>query len=201
MLDRTLIAILATIALIPTGLMNLFLGGDDKPGGSTNTTTTIETATTIEQPTTTTTAPPIDKAQLELYFQLRNPEVPPIAYWEDVARCETGTDWQNGGRFAGGLGIMTSGKFRDDDMGTWERWGGEEFAPSPDKATKVEQIVVANRIAVTGWKTVVKRDPVIAKRQGVPATYVWSRQGRGYDGWGCIVNTVGTPRQWAKGRG
>ena len=72
-------------------------------------------------------------------------------YWEKIAWCETHTNWQDGGRYAGGLGIMTSSTYGKRDMGTWERWGGEEFAESPDKATREEQIIVANRISTQGW--------------------------------------------------
>ena len=72
-------------------------------------------------------------------------------YWEKIAWCETHTNWQDGGRYAGGLGIMTSSTYGKRDMGTWERWGGEEFAESPDKATREEQIIVANRVSTQGW--------------------------------------------------
>jgi hypothetical protein len=125
-------------------------------------------------------------------------------YWDKVAYCETRNDrthplgnWQNGGRFAGGLGIMTSGTFgkSGEKIGTWERWGGEEFAPSPDKAPKLEQVVVANRIAIHGWQTEVTRDPEFAKRKGVPVKYTWSRPGIGYYGWGCVKGTVGPSKQ------
>ena len=109
----------------------------------------------------------------------------PIEFWEELAVCETRSDWQNTGMYAGGLGIYTKGKFPDSDMGTWERCGGEEFAPSPDKATKEQQIIVANRISVEGWKTTVYRDPAKAKRQGVPAVYVWDKKPTGFGGWGC----------------
>lgn len=107
------------------------------------------------------------------------------SFWEELAQCETAQNWQNGGRYAGGLGIMTSGKFGSSSMGTWERYGGEEFAPSPDKATKEEQITVANRISVEGWKTIVHRDPERAKIMGVPVTYEWDQRPVGFTGWGC----------------
>jgi len=134
---------------------------------------------------------------------------PPTEYWERVAVCEsshdgTNPDWKNGGNYAGGLGIYTQGSFGDPDMGTWERWGGEEFAPSPDKASKEEQITVANRIAVLGWKTVVKRDPVIAKIKGIPAIYKYDKQPVGFTGWGCIKSKstgkwrIGLPKNWNK---
>ena len=103
----------------------------------------------------------------------------PIAmnsFWEKVAQCETASDWQNGGKWGGGLGIY---------QGTWENFGGEEFAPSPGKATKEEQIIVANRIATLGYKTVRHRDPAKAKRMGVPVSYVWDKDPVGFTGWGC----------------
>lgn len=110
---------------------------------------------------------------------------PTIEFWEKLAQCETAQDWQNGGRYAGGLGIMTSSTFPKSSMGTWERFGGEQFAPSPDRATKEEQIIIANRIAVEGYQQTVYRDPDWAKRQGVPAQYLWDQKPVGLNGWGC----------------
>lgn len=110
---------------------------------------------------------------------------PTDAFWDKLAQCETAQNWQDGGRYAGGLGIMTSSSFPKADMGTWERYGGEEFAKSPDKATRDEQIIVANRIAVGGYRTVVNRDKEWAKIHGVPAQYVWDQKAVGLTGWGC----------------
>lgn len=107
------------------------------------------------------------------------------SFWTDLAQCETANNWDNGGRYAGGLGIMNNSRFPKASMGTWERFGGEEFAPSPDKATKEQQIIVANRISVEGYRTLVKRDPDWARRQGVPAEYIWDQRPVGFTGWGC----------------
>jgi len=107
------------------------------------------------------------------------------SFWDELAQCETAQDWQNGGRYAGGLGIMNSSSFPKSSMGTWERFGGEEFAPSPDKATRDEQILVANRISVGGYQKWVDRDPDWARRQGVPARYLWDQKPVGFTGWGC----------------
>ena len=115
----------------------------------------------------------------------RNKAIATLEFWEELAVCETRSNWQDTGQYAGGLGIYTKGKFGDRDMGTWERWGGEEFAPSPDKATKAEQIIVANRVSVEGWKTTVTRDADKAKRMGVPQVYVWDKEPVGFGGWGC----------------
>ena len=106
-------------------------------------------------------------------------------FWDKLAQCETAQNWQDGGRWAGGLGIMTSSTFPKRAMGTWERFGGEQFASSPNKATKEEQIIIANRIAVEGYSQLVHRDPEWARRQGVPATYLWDQQAVGLGGWGC----------------
>lgn len=129
---------------------------------------------------------------------------PTIDYWDKVAQCETANDWKNGGQWAGGLGIYTKGTFGSSSMGTWEYYGGEEFAPSPDKATKEEQIKVANRIAVLGYRTVVNRDPEWAKRAGVPVTYVHHKKPVGFSGWGCVKSKstgkwrIGLPKNWSK---
>ena len=109
----------------------------------------------------------------------------PDSFWTKLAQCETANNWSNGGRWAGGLGIMTSSRFPKGAMGTWERYGGEQFAPSPDKATRDEQIIVANRISVEGYKQVVHRDPDWARRQGIPAVYLWDQKPVGLGGWGC----------------
>ena len=115
----------------------------------------------------------------------REHALPQDEFWDRLAQCETAQDWENGGRYAGGLGIMTSSSFPKADMGTWERFGGEEFAPSPDRATREQQIEVANRIAFTGWSTKWNRDPDWARRQGIPAVWDYQRPAVGLTGWGC----------------
>lgn len=59
------------------------------------------------------------------------------ALWDRMAQCETGGNWHLHGRYAGGLGIY---------VGTWRTVGGDEFAPTPDGATREQQIAVAERI-------------------------------------------------------
>lgn len=99
-----------------------------------------------------------------------------IAFWDKLAVCETNSNWKDGGKWAGGLGIY---------QGTWENFGGTEFAPSPGKATKKEQIIVAHRISTQGYKTIRYRDPDWAKRKGVPVSYKWEKEPVGFGGWGC----------------
>jgi len=64
-----------------------------------------------------------------------------LAMWERLAQCETSGDWRDGGEYGGGLGIY---------VGTWRAYGGHDFAARPQDATKHEQIIVAERIALDG---------------------------------------------------
>lgn len=90
--------------------------------------------------------------------------VPDDSYWDRMARCETAGNWSHypDGQWSGGLGIYA---------GTWDAWGGGEFASNAGYATRDQQIIVANRIATQGYGNV---KPV------------------GYSGWGC-VKTIGYP--------
>ncbi len=101
---------------------------------------------------------------------------PSIKYWSKVAQCETGQNWQDGGNWGGGLGIAES---------TWQGYGGKQFASHPSKATVLEQIVVANRIAVFGFQTneyLTLEDRLNGKPFFRPAV--------GFNGWGCIKNNT-----------
>lgn len=71
----------------------------------------------------------------------------PDSYWDRMAQCETGGNWSMvGSRYSGGLGFYN---------GTWDAFGGREFAARAGQATREQQIVVANRIAnevgLSGW--------------------------------------------------
>lgn len=142
--------------------------------------------TTTEVPVTTVVeTPPAPK--------VREVPLPTEAFWDRLAWCETHQNWQNGGKWAGGLGIYTKGKFADNNMGTWERWGGEEFAPSPDLATREQQIIVAERIAVLGWSKEMTRTPEQAARMGVPINWTWNRPPVGFKGWGALHCATNSP--------
>ncbi len=116
--------------------------------------------TTSTTTTTSSTVPEPSEWEIEWLATL---EVPTDAYWNKVAQCETASNWQDGGQWAGGLGIY---------IRTWRGFGGEEFAPTPDRATRAEQVVVANRIALHGYQNASGdvQQPV------------------GFNGWGCIRN-------------
>lgn len=129
---------------------------------------------------------PDDPAWPEYRWQ-RQHGAPPIDYWETIAHCETRQNWRNGGRWAGGLGIMTAKTFPERGMGTWERWGGEMFAPRPDHATPLQQIVVANRIAMFGWDAAFRRWDGRAQRVRLKR---YAKNPAGFRGWGCISNRI-----------
>ena len=69
---------------------------------------------------------------------------PPVTYsgtsvWDDLARCESGGNWaiNTGNGYYGGLQFS---------LGTWQGYGGGEFAEYPHQATREEQIIVAERL-------------------------------------------------------
>ncbi len=65
--------------------------------------------------------------------------------WDDLARCESGGNWaiNSGNGYYGGLQFS---------LGTWQHYGGAEFAAYPHQATRDEQIIVAERLrAVRGY--------------------------------------------------
>ncbi|MBQ0829510.1 transglycosylase family protein [Streptomyces tagetis] len=70
--------------------------------------------------------------------------------WDRVAECETGGAWsQNSGNgYYGGLQLSQA---------DWERFGGLDYAPSPDQASRSQQIRVAEQVlgeqGVAAWPT------------------------------------------------
>ncbi|MFJ7769177.1 transglycosylase family protein [Streptomyces sp. NPDC097107] len=72
------------------------------------------------------------------------------ASWDRVAECETGGAWsQNSGNgYYGGLQLSQD---------VWERYGGTEYAPSADQASRSQQIRVAEKLhadqGIAAWPT------------------------------------------------
>jgi hypothetical protein len=67
------------------------------------------------------------------------------ATWDRLAQCESGGRWDinTGNGYYGGLQFSPS---------TWRAFGGGEFAASAHRASRAEQIVVAERtLAEQGW--------------------------------------------------
>ncbi|MGW0120403.1 transglycosylase family protein [Streptomyces sp. NPDC003327] len=66
-------------------------------------------------------------------------EAASLDVWEKVAACESSSNWRinTGNGYFGGLQFSQS---------TWERYGGRDFAPRADLASKDQQIAVAERV-------------------------------------------------------
>lgn len=65
--------------------------------------------------------------------------------WDSIAQCESGGDWSinTGNGYSGGLQFA---------QGTWDAFGGGEYAPTASQATREQQIAVAEKIqASQGW--------------------------------------------------
>lgn len=123
-----------------------------------------------------------DPAYNEYMWQIEH-GAPGAKYWSRVAKCETNSDWDDHGTWAGGLGIYNQARFTYPNSGTWERWGGEQFALHPSKATALQQIVVANRIAMFGWRSTYRDWDGITERVIQKVQY---KKPAGFNGWGCI---------------
>jgi nucleoid-associated protein YgaU len=86
--------------------------------------------------------------------------------WDAVAQCESSGNWSinTGNGYYGGLQFSA---------GTWAAFGGLEFAPRADLATKEQQIAVAERtLDVQGpgaWPTCGKALDPSAPEAGAPA--------------------------------
>src|SRR6185312_14712746 len=69
----------------------------------------------------------------------------PLSVWDSVAQCESTNNWSinTGNGYYGGLQFAQS---------TWEGYGGLQYAPRADLATKSQQIAVAEKtLAGQGW--------------------------------------------------
>lgn len=69
--------------------------------------------------------------------------------WDKVAQAESSGNWANAD--TGNNGHYGGLQFSPE---TWKAFGGLEFADRPDKATREQQIEVANRTAFTGYNDV-----------------------------------------------
>ncbi|WP_051716568.1 transglycosylase family protein [Streptomyces sp. NRRL F-5727] len=113
-------------------------------------------------------------------------EAASLDVWEKVASCESSSNWRinTGNGYFGGLQFSQS---------TWEAYGGREFAPRADLASKDQQIAVAERVlkgqGPGAW-------PACGSRAGLarggPAPDAGGGGGRGND-----VRTASLPAQRA----
>ncbi|MGW5396897.1 peptidoglycan DD-metalloendopeptidase family protein [Streptomyces sp. NPDC003952] len=65
-----------------------------------------------------------------------------VGTWDKVAQCESTSDWSidTGNGYYGGLQFSS---------GTWAEFGGWQYAPQADQATKAQQIAVAEKVLAT----------------------------------------------------
>jgi LysM repeat protein len=65
--------------------------------------------------------------------------------WDAVAQCESGGNWSidTGNGYYGGLQFSAS---------TWAGYGGTQYAPTADKATKAQQIQIAEKVLASQGK-------------------------------------------------
>ncbi|MBB2945247.1 nucleoid-associated protein YgaU [Actinoplanes lutulentus] len=90
--------------------------------------------------------------------------VPSDVNWDAIARCESGGNWRisTGNGYYGGLQFSHS---------TWRAYGGARYARTANRATKTEQIRVAERVlrgqGIGAWPTCGKRASVKVSRKAV----------------------------------
>jgi len=80
----------------------------------------------------------------------------PDNVWDRVAQCESGGNWgiSTGNGFQGGLQFTQS---------TWRSFGGSQFASTANRASREEQIVIAEKVlAGQGWNAW----PVCSRKAG-----------------------------------
>ncbi|MCO8271725.1 LysM peptidoglycan-binding domain-containing protein [Actinoplanes sp. TRM 88003] len=80
--------------------------------------------------------------------------------WDAIAKCESGGNWSinTGNGYYGGLQFSRS---------TWKAYGGTKYASTANKATKAEQIKIAEKVlkgqGIGAW-------PTCGKKAGVKTT-------------------------------
>ncbi|MDD9381828.1 peptidoglycan DD-metalloendopeptidase family protein [Streptomyces sp. ZAF1911] len=65
-----------------------------------------------------------------------------VGTWDKVAQCESTNDWSinTGNGYYGGLQFSSS---------TWAEFGGRQYAPQANQATKAQQIAIAEKVLAT----------------------------------------------------
>ncbi|WP_370318254.1 MULTISPECIES: resuscitation-promoting factor [unclassified Amycolatopsis] len=67
------------------------------------------------------------------------PAIGDTGAWDRIAQCESGGNWSinTGNGYYGGLQF---------DRQTWNAYGGQQYAPTADKATREQQIAIAEKV-------------------------------------------------------
>lgn len=134
MIYRTLTAFILSIT---TSFGALTIGGN-APEASTTSVVTFNTEPSVSK------ASLPDMYEVMLHAQIHTHKAGSIRFWEAVSWCETNHKWNDGGYYSGGLGMAQS---------VWVSYGGKQFASRPSRATKTQQMIVANRAAFLGYQT------------------------------------------------
>ena len=133
--------LLTALTLSVTTIFGFTTAGGDAPKAST---TIVEIVATDKTSHVSMQSLP-DAFDIALHGQLATHKVGSVRFWEAVSWCETNHGWNsNKGYYSGGLGMAQS---------VWDNFGGKQLASKPYNATKVQQIIVANRVAFLGFQT------------------------------------------------
>ena len=125
--------------------MSLFIGSSAKAEKEVSPTTSVAPVqVTVQSSEAQLHSMTLQSIHPMLAEQLKTKKAGSVLFWEAVSWCETNHKWNDGGYYSGGLGIAQS---------AWEGFGGRQFASRPSKATKEEQIIVANRVSFLGFQT------------------------------------------------
>lgn len=111
--------------------------GEQVQSFTVNLTNGKETGRTALGPATVTKAPV--GGVLRKGTKQAEPAIGDTSKWDAIAKCESGGDWSinTGNGYYGGIQF---------DKQTWNAYGGSQYAPRPDLASKAEQIAVAEKV-------------------------------------------------------
>ncbi|MFF8595441.1 transglycosylase family protein [Streptomyces sp. NPDC015220] len=102
--------------------------------------------------------------------------------WDRIAQCESGGNWHinTGNGYYGGLQFAA---------GTWRAYGGTNYAPTADQASRAQQIAVATRVQqAQGWGAW----PVCSARAGASGGAPAASSGSGSGGGSGAAGTEST---------
>ncbi|HAM45842.1 MAG TPA: hypothetical protein DCM67_12580 [Propionibacteriaceae bacterium] len=121
------------------GLTKVLVAG--KPGRSTNTYSVKRVNGKLKSKTLVTRMVLIEPVTRVIRVGTKGPKLnlARLKLWNRIARCESGGNWHinTGNGYYGGLQFAAA---------SWRGAGGRDFASLPHRATKAEQITVANRL-------------------------------------------------------
>lgn len=121
------------------GTSTVLVPGADGSAVRTYTLTTVNGKVTLKQIVTETILQQPVTSVVEVGTKGKALNLARMKMWNKIARCESGGNWHinTGNGYYGGLQFA---------LGTWRSNGGRDFASYPHKASKAEQITVANRL-------------------------------------------------------